>query len=120
MGDFACAPYSAQRIEQRYRKPPSCLNVHSGVQLGIQGSGDLMIQKGHELGTTGLYSRIRHPMYFGALIELVGFGFVFRSIIAMLRALAIYFAVLQQRWMREEELLEAQFGEQYVECKRRT
>jgi protein-S-isoprenylcysteine O-methyltransferase Ste14 len=59
-------------------------------------------------------------MYFGGVLGTIAFGLIFRSTAVMLLALVVFFAVFRRRWMREEEILEMQFGEQYREYKKRT
>ncbi|NWF95703.1 MAG: isoprenylcysteine carboxylmethyltransferase family protein [Candidatus Thorarchaeota archaeon] len=98
----------------------AALSVGSRVQLGRQGSGRIEIREGHTLVTTGLYARVRHPMYSGGLVGIIAFGLVFRCVAVMLFAIALFFVVFQKRWKREEQLLEQEFGEQYREYMKRT
>lgn len=94
--------------------------VQSRVQLGRHGSGRLIVQEEHGLVTSGLYQHIRNPMYTGGLIGTVAFGLVFRSLLVTMLDLVLYFAIFRQRMIREEEILEEEFGDAYLEYKERT
>jgi protein-S-isoprenylcysteine O-methyltransferase Ste14 len=72
------------------------------------------------LVTGGLYAVCRHPIYAGwVLFILPGLGLLADSWLVLSTALVMY--VLTRLYApREEAGLEAQFGEEYVEYKRRT
>ena len=80
--------------------------------LGRRFSGLVAIQKGHELVTTGIYSRIRNPSYLGLLISSLGWALAFRSIIGIILVAALI-PPLIARMLSEEKLLGAQFGAEY-------
>ena len=69
--------------------------------------------------TTGLYSRIRHPIYLGAIQLNFGLVLAFRSLWmllpAVLLSLMLYFDARQ-----EEKYLTEKFGEEYLKYKART
>ncbi|MFX0009826.1 MAG: methyltransferase family protein [Candidatus Hermodarchaeota archaeon] len=90
------------------------------TQLGKFGSGELLTQKDHKLYTEGIYKRIRNPMYFGALIAVIGFGLVFRTIITLVLVAIIYFIVFKMRITEEERLLTETFGDEFTEYKKRS
>jgi protein-S-isoprenylcysteine O-methyltransferase Ste14 len=75
--------------------------------------------KARKLVTTGLYSRIRNPIYVFAAMFLVGLAIVLGS-----WWLAIFVAVLMPvqvyRARKEEEVLAAAFGEEYARYKAQT
>ena len=72
-----------------------------------------------KLNTTGLYARIRHPIYLGGLFLNFGIVFILRSlwmfVPAILFCLVMYFEARQ-----EEKYLIDKFGEEYIEYKART
>jgi protein-S-isoprenylcysteine O-methyltransferase Ste14 len=80
--------------------------------LGRRFSGLVAIQPGHELVTTGLYSRIRHPSYLGLLISALGWGLAFNTAVGALLALA-NIPPLIARMNAEERLLSSEFGATY-------
>ncbi len=80
--------------------------------LGHRFSGLVAIQPGHTLVTSGLYRVIRHPSYLGLLVNALGWGLAFRSVIGVLLT-ALMIPPLLARIRAEERLLRAQFGEEY-------
>jgi protein-S-isoprenylcysteine O-methyltransferase Ste14 len=89
-------------------------------QLGSYGTGTITIEDQHQLITTGLYARIRHPIYLGGLVGSLGAGLAFRSALVTVLSLIIFFLVFRHRMEAEEKLLEKEFGQDYVLYKKRT
>jgi protein-S-isoprenylcysteine O-methyltransferase Ste14 len=87
--------------------------VMARVNLGKQATGILVVREDHELITTGLYKLLRHPMYSGTLLGVIGFAFVTQSIFISLITFAIYFWIFNERLKYEEKLLEETFGDKY-------
>ncbi len=87
--------------------------------LGQRFSGLVAIQQGHELVTSGPYGYIRHPSYLGVLISEVGWSLAFRSTLGLLLT-ALTVPILITRMNSEEALLEAHFGAEYQQYRRRT
>jgi protein-S-isoprenylcysteine O-methyltransferase Ste14 len=97
----------------------SALLVGTHLTLGRQYSAKLEIQQEHKLIQTGLYSRLRHPMYtvfisFSLAVALVASNW-FMIISAILIAVGLY-------WIShsEERMLIEEFGDEYSEYKKRT
>ena len=55
------------------------LTLVSRYTLGKFATGKIQLQKNHSLITHGIYQKIRHPIYLGALVGALGFGLIFRS-----------------------------------------
>jgi protein-S-isoprenylcysteine O-methyltransferase Ste14 len=87
--------------------------------LGRRFSGLVAIQPGHSLVTSGIYSRIRHPSYLGALVFMIGWALVFRSGVGILLT-AVMLVPLLARIVSEERLLQSQFGAEYDAYRART
>jgi protein-S-isoprenylcysteine O-methyltransferase Ste14 len=87
--------------------------------LGHRFSGLVAIQPGHSLVTSGVYGVIRHPSYLGLLVNSLGWGLAFRSVIGVLLT-AITIPPLLARVRAEETLLKSQFGEEYEIYRTRT
>ncbi len=89
------------------------------VALGKEWSPQLQLRKEHHLVTKGPYRRIRHPLYTGML----GFG----TGLALLTANWVFIALavvviagLFARVPREEQMMIAEFGEEYKTYMQRT
>src|SRR6266516_5178210 len=80
--------------------------------LGQRFSGLGAIQPGHTLVTGGVYEVIRHPSYLGLLINSLGWGLAFRSVIGILLTVLLIPPLLA-RINAEENLLHSHFGEEY-------
>jgi protein-S-isoprenylcysteine O-methyltransferase Ste14 len=81
-------------------------------QLGRQWSAYLELQENHELITSGIYRRVRHPMYAVIILELIGMALVSANwlLMALVTGRILLFWV---RMGREEAMLAEQFGDQY-------
>ncbi len=68
---------------------------------------------------SGIYSKLRNPMYLGIIFIHIGIPLFFESMITLLSALIwIPMIILWKHW--EEKHLEIRFGEQYVSYKKST
>jgi protein-S-isoprenylcysteine O-methyltransferase Ste14 len=86
--------------------------VWARLHLGKNWSGTVTIKKGHELITSGPYALVRHPIYAGLLLALLGSALTlgdWRGVLAFaLAAGALWRKLwLEERWMRQE------FGDAY-------
>ena len=96
--------------------PAFVLFVLARIQLGRAFS---VKAKATTLVTTGIYSRIRNPIYvFGALMSAGIFIFAHRPSWLLIWVPLIPLQVSRVR--KEEQVLEAKFGEAYRDYKRRT
>lgn len=106
---------------------PAAIAVPVGASLAAIGLGLFLYSElaKHGVGSTGklvrtgIYARIRHPMYLGLVLLHLGFPFVFRSFIAWVST--ILWAGFIAAWTRfEEKNLERRFGQDYLDYKRKT
>jgi protein-S-isoprenylcysteine O-methyltransferase Ste14 len=106
---------------------PYSVSVPVGVVLAVIGFGLFLYSemKKHGVGeedalvTTGIYSKIRHPMYIGLVLLHFGFPFIFRSFVACLST--VLWAGLISIWkIFEEKNLEERFGQKYIDYKKQT
>ena len=96
--------------------PSFLLFVLARIQLGRAFS---VRAKATTLVTTGLYSRIRNPIYFfGALMFLGIIVWTERPWLLLVFAVLIPLQVVRSR--REEQILTGKFGAAYVEYKQKT
>lgn len=87
--------------------------------LGKYWSAEVTIRSGHELIRTGPYARIRHPIYTGMMLALVGTALAigeYRAIVA----LAITMFGFVRKAKKEESFLAGQFGAAFEEHRRLT
>ena len=96
--------------------PAFLLFVLARIQLGRAFS---VRAKASTLVTSGIYARIRNPIYvFGALLSVGIFIFVHRP-----WWLLVWVPLIPLQWFRvrkEEQVLEAKFGDAYRDYKRKT
>ncbi len=89
--------------------------VFSRINLGKQATGILVIRDTHELMTNGIYKYVRHPIYGSAIFGIVGFILITQSVLVSTVSFVVYFKILNDRALYEEELLIKEFGDEYKE-----
>ncbi len=102
-----------------------------GIALSLAGLGGVILArytlglsfsikaKATELVTTGIYSRIRNPIYVFGMVYVLGLVFIFRNpVLALILVLLIPMQIIRAR--REARVLEAKFGEAYRQYRART
>lgn len=87
--------------------------------LDKQFSVFVTLQRDHQLVQTGIYSRIRHPIYLGFLLMVPGTALVFRSWLALVALLLLGIFVFV-RMRQEERMLRERFGEDFEAYVRRS
>ena len=94
------------------------LLVAGGAGLGSALTAFPEPRTGEALRTTGIYGRVRHPIYGGVILVALGWSVVFATPVglALTLVLALFFELKSRR---EEHLLE-QIHPDYPEYRRRT
>jgi protein-S-isoprenylcysteine O-methyltransferase Ste14 len=87
--------------------------VVARMQLGTSFAVQANAQR---LVTTGLYAKIRNPIYVAGALFLVGIALVFSNWV-LLGLLVILIPVQRMRAHKEEQVLAAAFGEEYARYK---
>ncbi len=72
------------------------------------------------LVTTGLYSKIRNPIYFFGGVAFVGVFLAWGNMYALVGVIAIYFTMQVLRARKESAVLEQAFGDEYRRYKAST
>jgi protein-S-isoprenylcysteine O-methyltransferase Ste14 len=94
----------------------SCAGVAIAIwaryHIGANWSGRVTVKQDHELIQTGPYARLRHPIYSGVQLGLLGTALAIGRWSALLLAMAVMF-VHWPKAIREQRLMEQEFGEQY-------
>ncbi len=93
-----------------------------GAWLGIAGVKEitLKVAETHQpkkIITTGIYSIIRHPQYFGAILAHVGISFLLSSLYSLLSTPLIIIFNYLISWKEEKELIK-EFGKDYEDYKK--
>jgi len=70
-------------------------------------------QRAHTLATTGPYARIRHPQYIGLVLIMFGFLLQWPTILTLAMFPVLVYVYLRLAH-REEQEVEAEFGEEYA------
>ncbi len=93
--------------------------IFARFSLGSNWSGTVTLKEDHELIRQGLYSHIRHPIYSGILLGVIGSGMIqgeLRDLLGFLVLLASFFIKAK----REESFLFEEFGSNFTEHQRHT
>jgi protein-S-isoprenylcysteine O-methyltransferase Ste14 len=90
------------------------------ADLGQNWSHTLELRQGHQLVTSGIYGRIRHPMYaFGWLLGIAQALLLWNWVVAV-AGLVSFALIYFQRVSREEQMMLDQFGQEYRAYMNRT
>jgi protein-S-isoprenylcysteine O-methyltransferase Ste14 len=87
--------------------------------LGANWSGVVTLKEGHELIRTGPYRNIRHPIYTGILLGLLGTAVTVGEVRGLL-AVAVAWLSFYTKARREESFLTQEFGDRFAEHTKRT
>lgn len=81
---------------------------------------DVTIRENHQLKKDGIYKYLRHPSYAASLISFLGMGIALNNWFSLLIIVVPVFCAFAYRIKVEEEALIQQFGNEYIEYKKRT
>lgn len=96
------------------------LFVAAHRDLGRNWSMALEIKEGHHLVRTGIYQRIRHPMYAHFWIFVIAQGFVLANALVLVFGVLAWGLLYVHRVPKEEAMLIAEFGDEYREYMKET
>ena len=88
--------------------------------LGKMWSHSLDLREDHKLVTTGIYEKVRHPMYTAFWAWAIGAAFLLPNWVAGFSGLVGFGTLFFLRVGQEEEMMKAEFGEEYEAYMRRT
>src|SRR5437773_10230059 len=94
------------------------LTLWARVVLGGNWSSNVAFKEQHELIERGPYAYVRHPIYSGTLLMLLGFV-IFRGTVTGFVLFALAVVVVSLKAKKEEELLTKHFEKSYPEYKAR-
>ena len=89
--------------------------------LGVKTLGDAFstLPKAKKLVKEGIYSKIRHPIYVGFSLILVGWCYIINSTTYYIAAFTLILILALRAYLEEKRLTE-KFGEKYREYKKET
>jgi len=87
--------------------------------LASSWSGKVVTQENHVLIKTGPYKFVRHPIYSGVLVMMLGTSFIVGNFMSFYWVLLCFFGLFQKS-KAEEKLLAEKFGESYEQYKKET
>lgn len=93
--------------------------IYARLSLGSNWSSTVTLKTGHELIRTGLYRRIRHPIYTGILLGMLGTAMI-RSHLRSWLGVGVVLASFYFKARREESFLRQEFGEEFEAHQRQT
>jgi protein-S-isoprenylcysteine O-methyltransferase Ste14 len=88
-----------------------------GEMYNISLTTGAQLYAGHHLITRGPFAIVRHPMYTGAMLGVVGALLIYRTWTVVFILVHCFVFIVRAR--REEEALAAEFGTEWVEYARR-
>ena len=88
--------------------------------LGKMWSHSLDLREGHKLVTSGIYEKVRHPMYTAFWLWAVSPIFLLGNWLAGFAGIIGFGTLYFLRVGREEAMMEAEFGQEYRDYKART
>ena len=88
--------------------------IWARIFLGGNWSAAVTIKKDHDLVQNGPYALVRHPIYSGALLALLGTAVVVDAICGLL-AFAVAVLALRLKSHQEEAFMTERFGVEYTE-----
>jgi protein-S-isoprenylcysteine O-methyltransferase Ste14 len=88
--------------------------------LGKMWSVSLQLKQDHKLVTTGIYRRLRHPMYSAFWLMAVAQGLLLPNFLGGLAGLVGFGLLFALRIGPEERMMEEAFGEEYRAYRERT
>ncbi|KKK43224.1 MAG: Isoprenylcysteine carboxyl methyltransferase (ICMT) family protein [Candidatus Lokiarchaeum sp. GC14_75] len=98
--------------------------ILTGAWYGIVGVKYLSLKvaethKPERVISEGIYSKIRHPQYFGAILAHIGISLILSSLFSMISTPLIILVIYLFSWKEEKEL-EREFGKEYIAYKNHT
>ena len=96
--------------------------ISVGAWFGIVGVKEVTLKvaethRPQKVISSGIYSRIRHPQYFGAIIAHIGISFLLSSFYSILSTPIVIIVIYLFSWKEEKELMR-EFGKEYGDYKK--
>jgi protein-S-isoprenylcysteine O-methyltransferase Ste14 len=88
-------------------------SIRARLTLGRNWSGTVQVKENHELVRRGPYRIVRHPIYSGLLLAMLGTAIAFGGWLGYLGFAVVLFA-WKQKSLTEERFMSEQFGDDYA------
>lgn len=98
----------------------SWLQVISYKTLGNYYAQDIVVMKGHNLVTKGIYRFIRHPQYLSQILSDLGAGLALMSYLVIPMVLLFELPLFILRAITEEKMLNKHFGKEFSDYKKKS
>jgi protein-S-isoprenylcysteine O-methyltransferase Ste14 len=98
----------------------AAVRVMGHIKLGKQFTIHVKIVPRHKLVVTGIHKYMRHPMYTGLFLMVIGSCIALHSLWAVIATFVLLVPAGIYRVKVEEEVLVKNFGKQYTEYAKRT
>ena len=95
------------------------LAIWARIILGRNWSGFVVIKEDHELIQRGPYNVVRHPLYTGLILAILGTVIAVAPTLHGLLLVAAWLIAFYLKSRGEERILSQEFGEQYAAYRRR-
>lgn len=93
--------------------------IWARITLGKNWSGNIVIKENHELIIGGPYKYVRHPIYSGLILMVLGVVLYFNTL-ALVIFFGIFFWGAYYKAKKEEGILTKHFSDNYLEYKKHT
>jgi protein-S-isoprenylcysteine O-methyltransferase Ste14 len=95
----------------------AAIAIWARILLGANWSATVTVKQNHELMRTGPYAVVRHPIYSGFLLAMLGTAIAFGEVRGLI-AVVLAFIAWRVKSLIEERFMLDQFGEKYARYKR--
>ena len=98
----------------------SWIQVKSFKNLKSYYTQEIALQKNHQLITTGIHKKIRHPQYISQVLSDLGFGVLILGYIIIPLVVFVELPLFILRAKKEEEMMLNYFGDKYKKYKEKS
>lgn len=103
-------PFSHLLLAIAFLLPGAYLGIKGVTEMGLKAAETHRVES---VISTGVYSRVRHPQYLGAILSHVGASFLFSAYYSLLVTPIVLIVNYILCWKEERELVR-EFGEKYL------
>lgn len=96
------------------------ISLVARLQLGRFGTPHLALQEHQHVVQSGLYRRVRHPLYAGGLLSSVAWPIIYGAPVTIACTLTVRVLMLRRRIGVEETMMRERFGAEYEAYAQRT